>query len=171
ANAAGPVGGIARFASAMLPRHCAEEWDGARLRPDVGELSFQRLRRRSHERMVKRMVHPDESGKDTLRLEFDCHCLERNARTRKCDRPWSVESGYRYRSIVTRNESQGFIFGQSDGEHRSFAPSARFHETCSQRNNPGRFFDRKDAGDACSCNLTHAMTNNGRRLNAPGFPK
>src|SRR5258705_75032 len=66
-NAACPGGGIARFASATLPRHCAEEWDGAWLRRDVGELSFQRLRGRSHERMVKRMIYPNESGKGALR--------------------------------------------------------------------------------------------------------
>src|SRR5436189_6257067 len=112
ANAACPVGGIARFASATLPRHRAEEWDGVGLRPEAGQLSFQRLRGRSHQRMVKRMIYPNESGKGTLRLEFRCHRLERKARARKCDRPWSVESGNRYRSIVTRNESQSFIFGQ-----------------------------------------------------------
>ena len=82
-----------------------------------------------------------------------------------------VESGNRYRAIVPRNESQGFFFRQSNGEHRSFAASARFHETRSQRDNPGRFFEGKNAGDACSRDLTHAMTDNGRRLNAPGFPK
>ena len=121
--------------------------------------------------MVKRMIDPDESGKGALRLEFGCHRLERNARARKCDRPWSVESGNRDRSIVTRNESQSFIFGQPDGEHRSFAASARFHQTRAQRDNPGRFFDGKNAGDAGRGDLTHAMTNNGGRLNAPGFPK
>ena len=69
------------------------------------------------------------------------------------------------------NERQGLIFRQSYCQHRSFSPPAGFHETRSKRDNPGRFFNRKDAGNARRCDFSHAMTDNGRRLNAPGFPK
>src|SRR5438552_1809866 len=58
-----------------------------------------------------------------------------------------------------------------NSEHRSFSASTRLHEARSQRDNPGRFFDRKDAGNACSCDFPHAMADDARRLNTPGFPE
>ena len=60
---------------------------------------------------------------------------------------------------------------QSDREHGSFAASACLHEARSQRDDPRRFFEGKDAGDAGGRDLTHAVADDGRRLDAPGFPK
>src|SRR5467141_980027 len=67
ANATCPVGGGARFTGAAIARDRAEEWDCARLRFEIGERSFQRLRRRSHERMMKRMIDPNKSRERALR--------------------------------------------------------------------------------------------------------
>src|ERR1043166_1670175 len=75
-----PAGGDPRPPLPTLPRHGAKEWDRAWLRPDVGEFRFQGLRRRPHERVVKRMIDLYESGKGALRLEFDGHRLKRKPR-------------------------------------------------------------------------------------------
>ena len=92
---------------------------------------------------MKRMIDPNESRERALRLEFGGHRLERNARTRERDGTRPVEGGNRDSAIVPRNERQGFVLRQSNREHRSFAASARFHETRSQRDDLGRFFERK----------------------------
>ncbi len=110
ANAARPIGGIARFAGTAIACYRAEEWDCARLRFEIGERRFQSLRRRSHERMMERMIDPNESRKRALRFQFGGHRLERNARTRECDRTWSVEGGYCYGTVVPRDERQRFSF-------------------------------------------------------------
>ena len=117
--------------------------------------------------MVKRMIDPNESRERALRFEFGGHRFERGTRTRKCDRTRPVYGGDRDGSIVSRNERQGFVFLQSYREHRSFAASARFHETRSLRDNLDRFFQRKNTGDACRLDLTHAMTDDRGRFNAP----
>ena len=62
---------------------------------------------------------------------------------------------------MPRNECQGFILRQSNREHRSVSASAPFHETRSQSDDPRRFFEGEDAGDACSCDLPHAMADDG----------
>src|ERR1700719_2753601 len=100
ANAACPIGGIARFAGTAVARHCAEKWSFARLWFEIGQRSFQGLRRRSHERMMERMINPNESRKRALRLELGRHRLQRNARTRERDRTRSVEGGNCYGAVV-----------------------------------------------------------------------
>src|SRR2546430_6241129 len=120
--------------------------------------------------MMKWMIDPNESRERALRLEFGGHCLERNTRTRERNGTRPVEGGNRYGPVVPRDEGQGFFLGQSDSEHRSFSASTRLHEARSQRDNPGRFFDRKDAGNVRSCDFPHAMADDGQRLNTPGFP-
>src|SRR4030095_31359 len=54
---------------------------------------------------------------------------------------------------------------------RPFSASARFHETRSQRDDSRRFFEGKDAGNACSRDFPHAVTDNGGRLDTPAFPE
>jgi hypothetical protein len=117
--------------------------------------------------MMKWMIDPNESRERAACLEFGGHGLERNARTRERNGARSVEGRNRYSAVVPRNERQGFVFRQSYREHRSFAASARFHETRSLRDNLGRFFQRKNTGDACRRDFTHAMTDDRGRFNAP----
>ena len=171
ANAAGPVGGITRFARAALAGHRAEKRDGSRLRFQIGQRLFQSLSGRSHERMMKRMIDPHESRKCALRLELGGDRFERNSRTRERDGTRAVESGNRYCPIVSRDECDGFVLGQSDGKHRSFAASAFFHETRAQRDDAGRFFERKNSGNAGRRNFADAVTNDRGWLNAPRFPE
>src|SRR6476659_6208652 len=121
--------------------------------------------------MMKWMIDPNESRKRALCLEFGGHRLERNARTRERNGTRPVEGRNRYSAVVPRNEGQGFFLRQSNSEHRSFSASAGFHEARSERDDPGCFLKRKNSGDAVSRDFSHAMTDDGRRLNAPGFPK
>ena len=106
-----------------------------------------------------------------LLFQFGGHRLKRNTRTRERDGTRTVEGGNRYRSIVPRDECDGFVLRQSDREHRSFAASAFLHETRSQRDDPCRFFEGKDAGNAGGRDLTDAVADDGRRLDAPRFPE
>src|SRR6202043_3499883 len=171
ANAASPIGGIARFAGTAITCHRAEKWNFVRSRFEIGERSFQRLRRRSHERMMERMIDPNESRKRALRLEFRSYGLERNTRTRECDRTWAIEGGDCYGAVVPSDERHGFILRQTHCQHCSITSCASLHETRSQSANPGRFFDGKDSGDARGSNLAHTVADDRRRLNTPGFPK
>src|SRR6266850_461289 len=121
--------------------------------------------------MMKWMIDPNESRERALRLKFGGHGLERNTRTRERNGTRPVEGGNRYNAVVPRDESQGFFLRQSNSEHRSFSPSAGFHEARSERDDLGCFLERKNSGDAGSRDFSHAVTNNGRRLNTPGFPE
>ena len=162
-----PVSRIARFAGTAIARHRAEKRNFARLRFEIGERRFQGLGRRSHERMMKWMIHPNESRKHALRLQFRRHRLKRNARTGERDRTRPIEGGNRHCSIMPGDQRRGFILGQSNREHRPFPATARFHETRPQSDNPRGFFKWNDAGDACGRDLTHAMPHNGRGFERP----
>ncbi len=120
---------------------------------------------------MKRVIDPNESGKCALRLELGGDRFERNSRTRKGDGTRTVESGNRDRPIVPCDEGDNFVFRQSDGKHRPLAASAFFHEARAQRDDPGRFVERKDAGDAGRRDFAHAVTNDRGRLDAPRFPE
>ena len=76
---------------------------------------------------MKRMIHPNETGESALRLELGRDRFERKARTRKRDRTRTVEGGNRDGAIVPRDECEGFLFRQTDGEHGAFAASAFLH--------------------------------------------
>src|SRR6266403_982340 len=108
--------------------------------------------------MMKWMIDPNESRERALCLEFGGYGLERNARTRERNGTRPVEGRNRYSAVVPRDEGQGFFLRQSNSEHRSFSASAGFHEARSERDNLGRFFQRKNTGDACRRDFTHAMT-------------
>src|SRR5260370_32016842 len=93
ANAAAPIGGIARFAGTAIACHRAEKWNFVRLRFEIGERSFQRLRRRSHDRMMERMIDPNQSRKPALRLELGSYGPKRRTLTPERDRTWAIEGG------------------------------------------------------------------------------
>ena len=121
---------------------------------------------------MKRMIDPHESREDALRLQFGDHRLERNARAREGERTRAVEGGDRDGAVVARDQSAALHpRGRPNGEHGSFAARARFHETRPQHDDPRGFFQRKHAGDASRGDLSHAVTDDGRGLDAPGFPQ
>src|SRR3954454_19208736 len=78
ANPAAPVGGVAGFSGTTLASNCAKERNVARTRFNTRQLDFERFRSRTHKRMMKGMIYPNESGERALRFQFRRHRFERN---------------------------------------------------------------------------------------------
>src|SRR6202030_3919920 len=93
ANAASPVGGIARFAGTAIACHRAEKWNFVRLRFEIGERSFQRLRRRSHEGMRGRMLDRNESRTRALSHELRSMAHDRPPSRVRVFRTWAIDGG------------------------------------------------------------------------------
>ena len=126
----------------------------------------------SHERMMKRMIHPHQARKDALRLQFGQHRLERKLRSR----PGSASVGPLNAAIVTVRSCRAIsaarrLFVEADRQHGPFAAGAFVHETRPQHDDPRGFLQAENARDAGRRDLADAVPDDRRRLARPTISK
>ena len=163
-----PIGGVACLPAQRSPVTVLKNGNVVRLRFEIGKRGLQLPRSRLHR-------EDDETGDRPERVARTCPVASSSAAIASSEirGPESViERGPLKAEIVTVRSCRAMrakLLPQAEPT-ASIVPSPhpqRFHETCAKRDDPGCFLERQNSGDAGSRDFSHAMTDDGRRLERP----
>src|SRR4051794_24038465 len=90
-DSASPMRSVARIPVETVAGDGAKERNFFGLRRQVGKRIFKCVRSRLHHRVMERMIDPDKSCEDALRLEVGEDGFDGMTWASKGERPWAVE--------------------------------------------------------------------------------